>query len=411
MYNRDKLMDIAEVIELLEKHIDIPEDQEAVELERAIGRINAVEIRAMFDHPASPRSAMDGYAVRYSDIAGSTSQHPVRIKRVGEIYLSKEGPSVDPDNTCVKIPTGAVLPEGYDTVIPNEELIEKDAFIEITATARQGENVDQAGRFHRKGDIIVERGIIIGPQHIGAVASIGIKEMIVRRKIEVSLISTGSELIAPGERLPAWGVYESNSFGAKTLLEGSGQFTVKSRSIVKDEVGDLKAAIEIALRTSDVVITFGGTALGSLDLMPKVMATEKPGIIFHGINVRPGAPTMFTLTGKKYIISLPGPTVSAFLVLAAVFMPVLLRKAGLQPHKGGIMAQLDEDIHISRNKFNIVPVKLTSGDNSAHPYQGSSAAFIRLSRSDGYFTHQGDADMLKKGTWVSVIPFFPVNSV
>lgn len=407
MYNEDvSLIDIHRVRTVLRKEISFHLEPETVEMKDAVGRILAEDVFSPTDLPESPRSAMDGYAVVADQIKTVDDQSPVMLPLKGEIRLGEIFNSRLGDNTCIKIPTGGVVPPGFDTVVPVEFTKEVVGGILILRALDKGSNIDPPGTFHHAGELLISGGKVLGPNDLAVLASLGLQQINVQRKIRVAIAATGNELVAQGTDKSADKIYESNSTGIISMLEQTGLFQVTHFGILKDERAAISGTLLRMLEHNDVTITIGGTALGALDLIPEILSEMKPGILFHGMKTRPGVPTLFAISGNKPIIGLPGPPVSAFLVMYEIFRPVLLEKAGVVIPSPVIKAVLSEEVKISSDKYNIIPVQLNFGSSlTATPLGGSSAAVTRLSRADGYFTYLGDDKFLKPSTEISVVPF------
>lgn len=407
MYEEESsLIDIHEVRSRIRKHMAFHAEFEQVSLHDSMGRVLADDLRSDFDVPPSPRSAMDGYAVLAIEISTASEQEPVVLRNKGEITLGETFTMSHENRTCVKIPTGSAVPDGFDAVVPVEHTSVNGDEITITKGFQKGENIDPAGTFHMKGDLLFPAGKVLGANDIAALATLGKTSLRVRAKIKVAVLPTGSELIALGSQWSPEKVFDSNSMGVIAMLRATNLFEVTHGGILKDDIESISSAFDSYLRSNQLVISIGGTALGNKDLIPGVLAKRNPGIIFHGIKTKPGVPTLFAAAGDRSVIGLPGPPVSAFLVMYDIFRPILIEKAGGYLGTASINAVLEEDTKMSRGRYNIVPVKLDAGEPvRANSLQGSSAAVMRLSHADGYFTHMGEDQYLPRGTSVSVIPF------
>lgn len=400
-----KLIDVHEAEERLRGSIHFSRTSEVIRVENSFGRIIDGNVVAPFDIPLSSRSAMDGYAVRAQEIKDASETAPVKLHMTAEIGLGERFDNSVPEASCIRIPTGGFVPSGLDTVVPVEMTSIVDGIVQFSAPLLDGENVDPAGSFVKKGEVLVHGGKVIGSNDIAALAAIGVDSISVSKKISVAIAPTGNELIPLGTPLSSGKVYDSNSLGLKAMLEPTGLFAVTHFGILKDDREVLKTAFTEMLRDYDLVITLGGTALGTMDLIPGLLSEMEPGIIFHGIRARPGTPTLFAMAGEKCIIGLPGPPVSAYLVMREIILPVLLEKAGSSIPKATFPATLTQSVKISRGKYNIVPVRLENADNTtAIPLSGSSAAIGRLSLADGYFVYDGEKEVIDAGIIVDVIP-------
>lgn len=406
MYDEDtKLITVQDAMNLLRKHIHFDPDSENIAIEDATGRRLDEDVGSPVDFPAGFRSAMDGFALRSSDTANASNTNPVSLNNVGEMELGGTFDKNVPAGSCVRVPTGGLVPEYLDCVVPVEFTEVMNETVKITDPLSAGTNIDPPGSFLKRGDIVCHKGKILGSNDISILAAIGRRDIRVSRRIRVAVIPTGSELVSTDSRLLPGKVYDSNSLGVRVILENTGLFAVTHCGIVSDNRELIEEALTDALREYDIVITLGGTALGNKDLLPDILSSMEPGIIFHGIKAKPGMPTMFAVSGKKCIIGLPGPPVSAYLVMHDIIRTVLLEKAGSTMAAPAISATLSEDARITPGRYNMIPVKLDYGDNiHAKPMTGSSAAIGRLSLADGYFTHTGEEKTISAGSRVKIIP-------
>ena len=372
----------------------------------ALGRVAGRRITADENNPRFARSAMDGYAVRAHDLLSATSVTPVILDNIASITIGVEQQQHAGPETCVWIPTGGIVPSYYDSVVQVELTIEENSRVKFFNSVRTGSNIDPVGFYHQKGDILLSEGTKISSREIAILTELGIQEIEVIRKPRIGIVSTGNELIPQGAQKHSDKVYDSNGHAIKSLLEETGYFTTKYYGIIRDDEGEISSKLKQMVAENDLVVTTGGTSKGDKDFLPRVLSNLSPGIQFQGMNVKPGKPTIFALSGKVPIIALPGPPVSSYLVMFDIFLPIILSKLGIRSFSPPVRALLSEDVRVSEGKYNIVPVSLVQGDElKVNPLQGSSAAISRLSMANGYFTYEGDLKLLTQGTEVMVKPF------
>ena len=380
--------------------------QEKVAISQSMTRIMAWHVVAHYNDPPHNRSAMDGYAVRASNLALASASVPVVLRKIASISIGEEQKQHSGDGTCVWVPTGAFVPSFYDSVVQVELTTEENSEVKFTSSISEGNNVDPIGYYHKKGDILVRSGTKISSRDIAILSALGIQEIEVVRKPRIGIVSTGNELIPQGVQRHSDKVYDSNGHVIKSLLEETGFFTTKYYGIIRDDEGEISSKLKQMVTENDLVVTTGGTSKGDKDFLPRVLSNLSPGIQFQGMNVKPGKPTIFALSGEIPIIALPGPPVSSYLVMFDIFLPIILSKLGIRSFSPPVRALLSEDVRVSEGKYNIVPVSLVQGDElKANPLQGSSAAISRLSMANGYFTYEGDLKLLKQATEVMVKPF------
>ncbi len=402
----ENLISVEEARDLIRKHIALPVESEKINLGESLRRMLIDDIVAPRDSPSLPRSAMDGYAVRAEDIRGASEANPVSLRIEGEVLIGEMPLECDGPGICARIPTGGNVPDNFDTVVPVEYTKEDDGSVKIKQYFESGSNVDPAGSDYREGEILTRKGRVIRSKDVAVIASIGNSDVNVLKKIKVGIAPTGNELMPAGFMPTPAKIYDSNGWGIKAALDETNLFAARHYGILRDNKEELANGIRKMLMENDLVITTGGTSAGEMDLVYHVLEEMEPGIIFHGISTKPGKPTLLAVAGDKAVISLPGPPVSAMMILYEIFMPILYEKIGMIGIPIKMRAKLAQPAKISRGKRNLVPVSISDeGELLAYPLPGGSGAVTRLSRAQGYFSHPGDTDMLEEGTEVSVIPF------
>jgi molybdopterin molybdotransferase len=289
-----------------------------------LGRILAEDIRAPFDIPTLPNSARDGYALRGADLApGGT----VRLHVVAEVpagsYYEREVLAGE----AVRILTGALLPPGADTVVMQEHVQLTGEFVDVpTAAVKAGDNVRPRGEDVEAGTVVLERGTFIRAQEMGLLASLGLTRVWVSRCPRVAVLSTGNEVVEPGEpRNPAQ-IFDSNRYSLIGLLQTLGAEAI-DLGIIRDERDQLRKAFLSASERADAILTSGGVSVGTYDLVREVLA-EVGSIDFWRVKMRPGGPQAYGRIGQAYFFGLPGNPVSAMVVFLAMVQPALWRLMG-----------------------------------------------------------------------------------
>ncbi len=403
-----KLLSVNEVRELIKNRLVLPIEPEIINVENSMGRMIFIDICAGKDNPILPRSAMDGFAVRSKDTMEAAGENEVEITISGEVRIGEFPEHQDGDRICIRIATGGYVPESFDAVVPVEQTEEYDGKIIINNRYRPGENIDPKGSDYKEGEVLLRRGTIIKSKDILAMTSLGKGSVEVLKKVKVAVSPTGNELVPFGSKAPDFSIYDSNSWGVKTALEEVGQFEVRHHGILRDEESLVSEAMAVMLKQSDLVITTGGTSTGEKDLVYKVLEEYEPGIIFHGIGTKPGMPSLFAIAGGKPVIGLPGPPVSAMMVLYELFIPGMLENLGISGLPVKIRARLGERARITRSRYNMIPVALNQESGRepvVYPLPGGSGAVSRLAKAQGYIVHPGGLDFLEAGTEVMVMPF------
>ncbi len=402
----DKLTGIEEARIAIRENLSLPRIVERVATHRSHGRMLASPVRAAMDSPFMPRSAMDGYAINSRDTGGANAERPVRLRVTGTVSIGHAPVGEFGKGTCARIPTGAYLPPGLDAVIPVEKAGNSDGSILASKEYARGENVDQVGSDFRQGSILIREGSLIDWRRISMLHLLGIGEVDVLGKIAVSVIPTGDELTSRRGQDQLYKPRESNSSGIKAALEETGQFTVSRYSPPPDDAERIGLTLDRALRSSDAVITIGGTSAGERDLIHRILEELSHGLVFHGLAVKPGMPTLFCTIDHKPVVGLPGPPVSSQMVFYEIFLPEFLRHIGLSWIRPTFHAKLADRTRLSPGRLNPIPVQLAEeGGLLARAIPGGSSALARLSLANGYIAVQGDSAAIEAGTEVTVLPF------
>jgi molybdopterin molybdotransferase len=296
-----------------------PLPPEPVPVECAAGRVLVESARATCDLPPFPSSAMDGFAVRSADTPGTL---PV----VFRVAAGRPAPRALAPDEAMAIATGGVVPNGADAVVPIEDVVDQDNSVEIPGRVRTGANIRPRGGDARAGQVVVEAGSRLGPAEIGALAAAGVAEVECARRPRAAVLTTGTELRSPGERLSAGEVYEANGVMLAALLESGGAEVERLAPVADDEEAH-RAALERGLE-ADVLVSSGGVSVGPHDLVRRVAAELGVEEVFWGVSVKPGKPVAFGLRGKTLVFGLPGNPVSSLVVCHLLVMPALLALQG-----------------------------------------------------------------------------------
>jgi molybdopterin molybdotransferase len=288
---------------------------EPVPIGAAAGRVLAEDVRSVVDLPPFPSSAMDGYAVRAADLPGT-------LRIVGESAAGAPFAGTLGPGDAVAISTGAVVPEGADSVAPVEMVVTRDNRVEIDRPTAQGDSVRPLGGDVRIGDIVGPAGTRLAPAALAGIAAVGVATVSCARRPRVSILATGSELVMPGEPLESGQIYESNTLMLAAALAVTGAEIVTAPSVPDDEAS-LREALEQGLE-SDVLVTSGGVSVGEHDLVREVERELGVEEVFWRVAIKPGKPLAFGTRGAMLVFGLPGNPVSA-LVSAELFVKPALR--------------------------------------------------------------------------------------
>lgn len=388
------LLPPGEALKKFLQHFQFQPGSEQVETSQARRRVLLQDVFAPHALPTFDRSTVDGYAVRAADTHGASDSMPAYLELVGEVSMGQKADFNLTPNSCGLIHTGGMLPGGADAVVMIENTQPaKAGEIEILRAASVGENVIKIGEDIQQGEVVVPAGKLIGAADIGGLLALGFTRIQVSRKPLVGIISSGDEVIPPGEDIKIGQVRDINSYSLAALIEQAGARPV-NYGIVGDQEAPLRKITAQALEECDMVVITAGSSASNRDITARVINTlGGPGVIVHGVNVRPGKPTILAacqLNGSgaiKPVIGLPGNPVSA-LVIAILFVePLIDSLLGMtaprrQPF---VQAQLAINLPSSAGREDWVPVKLdsSSGNYSAEPIFGKSNLIFTLAQADG----------------------------
>ncbi|HUL40931.1 MAG TPA: gephyrin-like molybdotransferase Glp [Burkholderiales bacterium] len=298
-------MPVAKAREFIQAYLTPISGIEKVNIRAALGRVLAEDISSRINVPAHVNSAMDGYAVRFKDLH---TQGDTTLRLVGTALAGKPFVGQVSDKQCVRIMTGAVLPNGTDTVIMQEQTNPDGQNICVYGAHKQGQNVRQAGEDLAIGQVVLKSGKRVRPAELGLIASLGIAEVEVRRRLRVAFFSTGDELRSIGSPLEEGQIYDSNRYTLYGMLVSLGA-EVLDMGVVKDDPASLEQALMEAATTADVVITSGGVSVGEADYI-KELLSRLGEVVFWKIAMKPGRPLAYGKMGKSHFFGLPGNPVS-----------------------------------------------------------------------------------------------------
>ena len=298
-------MPVAKAREFIQAFLTPIVGTEKANIRAALGRVLAEDIISPINVPSHVNSAMDGYAVRFKDL---NPQRETTLCMIGTALAGKPFTGPVGDRQCVRIMTGAVLPDGADTVIMQEHASAAGQNIRFNGTHRQGQNIRQAGEDLAVGQVVLKSGRGIRPAELGLIASLGIAEVTVRRRLRVAYFSTGDELRSIGSPLAEGEIYDSNRYTLYGMLTRLGA-EVLDMGVVKDDPASLERALSEAASTADVVITSGGVSVGEADYI-KELLSRLGEVVFWKIAMKPGRPLAYGKIGTSHFFGLPGNPVS-----------------------------------------------------------------------------------------------------
>lgn len=319
------LTSVEEALRKLRANINFNPLFEDIELDSALGRMAAKDIDATFDVPAVDRSAVEGYAIVAADSPSTSPINPVELGIIGTSEADSEPdklPTVEQGN-ALEIFTGGSMPKGANSVVMVEYCRKQASKVLIFRPVAPGNNVSRRGEDFAKGDVIVRGGTVLKPWHIGALASVNIIKLTVKKRLKIAVMSTGSELREPGEELRPGQIVNSNRPMFKALIAENGCEAV-DLGAVPDDMESIQQGLQQGLARADMVMTTGGSSLGERDFMPEAInQLGKPGLVVHGVSMRPAKPTGFGFVDGKPIFMLSGYPVASLVGFEVFVIPAI----------------------------------------------------------------------------------------
>jgi putative molybdopterin biosynthesis protein len=385
--------------------------RETVALAAALGRVVAVDLSAPIDVPPFDRSGVDGFAVRAADLAGATAASPKRLSLNPETIACGVAPrlAIRP-GTATPIATGGPIPRGADAVVMIEHTEPDGDGILVSKPANPGQFIGFAGSDMARGEALLRAGSLITAREIAMLAACGIAHVPVVKRPRVAVLSTGDELVTPGNPLPAAGIYDSNGPIILAALVEHGAEPVDC-GVVRDDPAALEAAIRQAHATCDMVILSGGTSKGAGDATWRILnRLGVPGIVAHGVALKPGKPLCLAVCDGKPVVALPGFPTSAMFTFHDMVAPFIRRMAGLPARTDStVTATLPVRVASDIGRTEFVMVALAQGADGlvAFPAGKGSGAVTAFAQADGFFAIDALADHAPANIPVDVTLFAP----
>jgi len=370
-------------------------DTERIEFACALNRVFAENVRSDMNIPPFNKSAMDGYACRRADLDS-------KLTVIETIPAGAVPQKIIELNQCSKIMTGAMVPEGADCVIMKEYVEEAvDNTIRFIGE-KTADNICRKAEDIKTGDIVLSKGVIIEPQHIAVLASIGNTRPLVAKRPDVAVIATGSELVDPKSKPSLSQIRNSNSFQLAVQIESMGAVAM-NYGIAGDTAEQIDTVFKKALEENDVILVSGGVSVGDYDFVPGIFKQNNINMLFEKIAIKPGKPTVFGTSGKKYCFGLPGNPVSTFVLFELLVKPFLYKLMGHDYEPLNIQMPLEEPlINKKAKRQRWLPVAITDkGTIKPVEYHGS-AHINSLCGANGLVSMDVGVAEVKKGTSVAV---------
>ena len=387
--------------------LDLTPESETVPLQEARGRVLAERVDAELDVPGFDRASVDGYALQAADTFGADEADPASLQCVGEVHAGAK-PTVEVGaGECAEISTGAVLPPGADAVVMVERTdFAADDEVLVRTSLAPGDYVMFAGADIAAGERALGPGTVITPREIGLLSAIGIESVPVRGKPSVGIVSTGDELVRPGEHLDseAGQIYDVNSYTTATAVEEAG-----GEARLYPHAGDDYDAMESALRAAadecDLVLSSGSTSASAVDVIYRVVE-EKGELLLHGVAVKPGKPMLIGRIGSSAYVGLPGYPVSALTIFRTFVAPAIRRAAGVpKPETATVEGTMAHRERYGEGRLRYMPVGLVEdgdGETLVYPVDKGSGATTSLVEADGIVAVPPDVEYLDAGERVEV---------
>jgi molybdopterin molybdotransferase len=319
-------MPVVKAREVIARFLQPVSATERLSVRTALGRVLAEDLISPVNVPAHDNSAMDGYAVRFADLKGDGE---VNLKVAGTAFAGAPFQGALKPGECVRIMTGGVVPAGADTIVMQEHVKAAQDRVAIGVGHKMGQNLRRAGEDLAAGQIALKRGLPLRPADIGLIASLGIGEVTVYRRLRVAFFSTGDELVSIGTPLKAGQIYDSNRYTLHGMLTRLG-CEVLDMGVVRDDPKMLEQAFHDAAAVADVVITSGGVSVGEADFV-KDLLNKLGEVVFWKIAMKPGRPLAYGKIGSAHFFGLPGNPVSVMVTFYQFVRDALLKLSGRDP--------------------------------------------------------------------------------
>jgi molybdopterin molybdotransferase len=400
------IVDLEEARDILENVLGrIKTETEIINITKSAGRILDKDVKSPIDIPNFVRTAVDGYAVKASDTFGATDSIPAFLRVIGEAEMGEETTSEIHSGECVYVPTGGMLPAGADAMVMVEYCENFDEEnIAVAKSVAVGAHVVYPGDETRAGEVLLKAGTRLGFAQMGILSAAGISEVEVKRPLQVSIFSTGNELVSSGEALHMGQIYESNSYAIRCQAESVGM-NVREVDLLPDDREILYERLRDSARMNDLVITSGGSSKGEHDFTEHIFSKlSGDNVLIHGLALKPGKPTLiaFDENTDTVYIGLPGhPAAAATVFELLVKWVVLNKKIEFEPY---VEAILSENLAAAPGRATCQMVRLEKRDHEmiACPKLGRSGVWNTLTESDGYILLEKNSEGVKAGEKVRV---------
>ena len=397
-----KTISLEEARAIIERTVCSIDRTEILPLHQANGRVLAQDVVSTADVPPFSRAAMDGYAVRAQDTAGASRATPRVLRRIETIYTGQLPQKRVSSGECAEIATGAPMPDGADAVVMVEETdIDDLGRVSVFAAAAARQNIGRQGSDIQKGQHVLRPGTLLNASRLGSIAALGVTEIAVYQKPRVAVLSTGNEIVDPGQPLAPGQIYDINRVTVSAVVSDNGGIPVPYRTAA-DTIDDLQRAVDECLE-QDVMVFSGGSSVGERDLILDVVAARGE-MLFHGIAVKPGKPTAFGRFEGKLFFGMPGYPTSCLSNSYMLLAPALRRLAHLPSQiVRSFTLPLAARVVSAPGRHQFYSVRIENG--LAVPAFKASGDITSMSQADGYIEIPAEIEVVEAGTTVEVKVF------
>ncbi|MFC7226737.1 molybdopterin biosynthesis protein [Salinirubellus salinus] len=384
---------------------------ETVPLEDAAGRVLADRVDATLDVPGFDRASVDGYALRAADTFGADEADPARLELVGEVHAGTEPDVEVAEGECAEISTGAVVPPGADAVVMVERTDRDDDAVLVRTSLAPGDRIMFAGADIAGGERALGPGTELTAREIGLLSALGVDEVPVRGRPTVGIVSTGDELVRPGQPLDAdrGEIYDVNSYAvAAGVREAGGEPRLYEHA--GDDYDAMEAVLREAAAECDLVLSSGSTSASAVDVIYRVIE-DSGELLLHGVAVKPGKPMLVGRLAESAYVGLPGYPVSALTIFRTFVAPAIREAAGLpEPRTATVEGRMAVSERYAEGRLRLMPVGLVAdgdGETLVYPVDKGSGATTSLVEADGVVEVPADTERLDEGETVTVQSFSP----
>jgi molybdenum cofactor synthesis domain-containing protein len=369
-----------------------------VSLDHASGRVLAETITSNADVPPFARAAMDGFAVRAQDTSGASRTTPRTLRRIEKVFTGQMPAHTVGAGQCIEIATGAPMPAGADAVVIVEETDSDDDLVRVFMPVNTAQNIGRQGSDIQKGQTVMQPGTLLNASRVGSLAALGLTDVSVFDKPRVAILSTGNEIVEPGQPLQPGQIYDINRFTLAAVVNENGGVAIPYR-IAADTIEDLSRSVDECLE-QDVLVFSGGSSVGERDLILDVV-TAKGEMLFHGIAVKPGKPTAFGRIKDKLVFGMPGYP-SSCLSNAHILLAPALRRIARLPEQivRSLRLPLASRVTSVPGRHQFYSVRVENG--RAVPAFKASGDITSMSKADGYIEIAAEVEAIDANELVDV---------